>query len=718
MDRRNFFKILSATSAGALTSSCGHKTDKLIPLLVPAHEIVPGEEQWHPAVCTECSAGCGTLVRIMEGVRTVERNGEQLRERIAAIKKVEGNPLDPISGGHLCARGQAAVQSLYHPDRLRGPMKRSGDRGKAQFAGLPWDEAISLAAEKIAKARAADPGSIVFLTGPNVGTRSLAIQRFVEVLGAPAPVTCSIADFPVERKAAEKAFGWKGLPVYDLAHAHHCLSVGADFLGGWASPVYYARQFGNFRQGRMSVRGHLVHAESRLSITASAADRWLPLRPGSEPQFLAAVGRILLDLHLARNREQLSSQVLASFQSADAPGLLASCGLEEKRVREYVQELGESESPLVLGGASILHSNSIDAVMTSHYLNLMLGNVGKKGGVLPPAAAAQSPLENHAIIQALSRAQVVLIVDSNPAYTLPRSTGVLEALAHAETVISFANFLDDSGAWSDLLLPDHHSLESSAAVVPAVSANRAVAVATPFVEPLHDTRPVERTLDDIARKMNLEHRPVTTKDVVQSLIAGDVTLDDVARQGGLWLDSNSEADGPVRAVGQSLDLRAAVFTGDANEYPMKFQPYLSVQFHDGSGSNLPWLQELPDPVSSSIWGLPVEIDPQTAAKLQVASGDAVRVESLHGWLEAPVYIHPGAVPGVVSMAIGDGHTHYGRYASARGANPLSILAPTWEESTGALVLGGTRVRVLRAATPRPLIQFAIQDRQEKGFDHR
>ena len=106
------------------------------------------------------------------------------------------------------------------------------------------------------------------------------------------------------------------------------------------------------------------------------------------------------------------------------------------------------------------------------------------------------------------------------------------------------------------------------------------------------------------------------------------------------------------------------------------QPYVSLQFHEGSGANLPWMQELPDPASSSIWGLPVEIDPKTAASLGVESGDIVRVESPHGSLQAPVYVHPGAVPQVVSLGVGDGHTHYGRYASGRGANPLSILSPS------------------------------------------
>jgi anaerobic selenocysteine-containing dehydrogenase len=703
MDRRGFVKILSATSAG-LASSCG-KTDKLIPLLVAEGEIVPGEEQWHPAVCTECAAGCGTLVRIMEGVRTIERGGEQLRERVAAIKKVEGNPLDPVSGGRLCARGQAAVQSLYHPDRLRGPMQRTGDRGQGQFAPATWEQAMAAVAGKIAKA---DPARIAFLAGPHAGMRSVAIARFVEALGAPAPVVCSLADCAVERKAAELAFGWKGLPVYDLAGARHVLGVGADFLGGWASPVYYSRQFGAFRQGRREVRGYLVQAESRLSITAAAADRWLPLRPGSEPQFLLAVGRILLDAGLARNRT-----MALAFASADVAVLLASCGLAERRVREAVQALGESDAPLVLAGASIPQSNSLDAILLSHHLNFMLGNVGKPGGVLPPAAAAAAPFENGRAAEALARAQVVLIYGANPAYTMPPSSGVLQALARAETVVSFAGFLDDTAAWSDLLLPGHHTLESEAALVPAVSPQPAVTVAVPFVKPLYDTRAVETVLADLARKMSKEYKAVTAKD----LLPPEAVFDEVARQGGLWGEAAKTE--PRAPAGPSPTLpEPASFAGDAAQYPLLFQPYLSQQFHDGAGANLPWLQELPDPASSSIWGLPVEIDPQLAAHLHVANGDMVRVESPHGWFEAPAYLHPGAIPGVVSMPIGDGHAHYGRYASGRGANPLSILAPVWEKSTGALALGGTRVRLARAGPPRGWIQFASEDRQEKGLEHR
>lgn len=713
MDRRVFFRILSATSAGALTTGCGTNVGKLMPLLVPEHEIVPGEEQWHPAVCTACGAGCGTLARIMEGERVTTDKGEQVRERVAAIKKIEGNPLDPISGGRLCARGQASVQALYHPDRLRGPMQRTGDRGSGQFTATSWDAAIASAAEKIGKVRAADSGKIVFLTSGSAGSRSLALDRFAKALKAPAPVVCSITDHPVERKAAEMVFGWKGQPVYDLANAQFVLGVGADFLGGWTSPVYYARQFGNFRQGRREVRGRLVQAESRLSITATSADRWLPVRPGTEPQFLAAVGRILMDSKLARNGKDLPKPAADAFRAADVKPLLAACGLEENRVREAVQELGESAAPLVIGGASVLQSNSLDAVIASHYINVMLGNVGKPGGVLAPARQAIAPFENHRVAEALAHAQVVLIDGTNPAYLLPQSSGVQDALKRAETVISFGSFLDDSSAWADLLLPDHDTLESETALVPAVSTRPAMAVGSPFIRPLYDTRAVEKTLADLAEKMQVMYEAVSVKEVVGPLAAGELTVDDILHQGGVW------GEAPVAPAPRIADAKFGIASAsaakDTTQFPLEFQPYTSLQHHDGSASNLPWMQELPDPVSSSIWGLPVELDPKTAAQLRVVNGDMVRVESSNGALDAPAYVHPGALPGVISMPIGDGHTHYGRYASGRGANPLSILAAVYEKSTGALVLGGTRVKVSRLGDRKGWIQFSTPDREER--DH-
>jgi len=712
MDRRNFFKIVSTVSAGVATSACGNKTDHLIPLLVPDHEIVPGEEQWHAAVCGECSAGCGTLVRVMEGERVIERNREKFRERIACVKKIEGNPLDPVSGGRLCALGHAALQSLYNPDRLRGPLKRSGDRGKAAFQAVSWDEAIGTVVEKLSKARLTDPSRIVCLTGPQMSSRGLTMQSFLQALGAPLALTCSMDSFAIERKAAELVFGWKGLPVYDLARARHVLGIGADFLGGWASPVYYARQFGQFRQGRPDVRGTLVQAESRMSLTAASADEWLPLRPGSEPQFILAIARLLLDGKLARHAEDLPASVAESIQAVDLAKLIAACGIEEKRMRRVARALGESEAPLVIAGASVVHTNSLDSLIAAHYLNLMLGNIGRPGGILAPSPEPLNRAGDGKVAEVLKRSRVLLLDGQNPAYTLPLASGVTQALAAMDLIVSFGSFIDDSSAYADIILPDHHTLESEVAAIPAVSARPTVNVATSFVRPLYDTHALEQSLTEIARKMNVEFVPHRAREVVEKSLAPGQTWDDVVRQGGLWSDAEHEVT-PPKARGEKLALRDADFSGAPQQFPLQLQPYSSLQYHDGRGANLPWMQELPDPASSAMWDLPVELDPRTAANLNVVNGDRVKVESPHGSLEAWVYVHPAALPGVVSMAIGQGHTHYGRYASSRGANPLAIVAPLCEESTGVLASGATRVRITRVdGAPGELIQFSPQDREQ------
>jgi menaquinone reductase, molybdopterin-binding-like subunit len=716
MDRRDFFKILSTTSAGLVTGACGKKAEPLIPLLVPEEEIELLQEEWRPSVCQECSGGCGVIVRVMQGERVIEQRGERFREKIACIKKIEGNPLDPVSGGRLCSRGHAALQALYNPDRLRGPMKRSGERGRATFTAIGWDEAIAQAGAKLLQARSAGPSKIVFLTDSPLGTRSLAIERFLNAMGSPPAVTCSLADFALERKAAQLVFGWKGLPVYDLARAGYVLGIGADFLGGWASPVFYARQFGNFRQGRSSLRGRLAQAESRMSLTAASADEWLPLQPGTEPHFTVALARLLLDENLARNAKGVPDHVLQTIQRADLAVLIRACGLPEKRMRRIASELGESEAPLVIAGAPVVHTNSLQALIAAHYLNLLLGNVGRPGGILSPAPQWISQPVNHNFYAGLSGAAVVLVDNANPIYTQPVAAHIERMLAQVEMIISFANTVDDTTAYADLLLPASHTLESASAIVPAVSPRSGLNIAASFVQPLYDTRPFEQFLGELAERAGVPFEAVTPQSLVQPLLSKDQTLDEVVADGGLWLESPAETT--YKPLGEALRWDDAKFFGDPKQYPIVFQPYLAVQYHDGRGANLPWMQGLPDPVSSAMWGVSIEVDPQTAAQLAIENGDWLQVESPYGELAAPAYVHPAAIPGVASMAIGQGHAHYGRYASNRGANPLAILAPEYEQVTNAMVLGGTRVRLKRITRQGEFIQYSQYDRQQTSLGHR
>ena len=108
----------------------------------------------------------------------------------------------------------------------------------------------------------------------------------------------------------------------------------------------------------------------------------------------------------------------------------------------------------------------------------------------------------------------------------------------------------------------------------------------------------------------------------------------------------------------------------------------------------------------------MEMDPGTAAQLGVSNGSIVRVESASGSLEAPAYVNPAAIPGVASMALGQGHVSYGRYASGRGANPMVVIGSPRDKSTGAVVHGPVEVAITKADGKGRLIQFSRQDRDE------
>jgi anaerobic selenocysteine-containing dehydrogenase len=131
---------------------------------------------------------------------------------------------------------------------------------------------------------------------------------------------------------------------------------------------------------------------------------------------------------------------------------------------------------------------------------------------------------------------------------------------------------------------------------------------------------------------------------------------------------------------------------------------------------------MPDPMTSAMWSNWVEINPRTAEKLQVATGDLVEIASQHGTVRAPVVITPGIAPDVVAMPVGQGHETFTRYASGRGSNPIGILAPVAVPETGALAWAATRVKVTRAAPGAPgaageLILFAGGD-VEHHHEHR
>jgi anaerobic selenocysteine-containing dehydrogenase len=118
----------------------------------------------------------------------------------------------------------------------------------------------------------------------------------------------------------------------------------------------------------------------------------------------------------------------------------------------------------------------------------------------------------------------------------------------------------------------------------------------------------------------------------------------------------------------------------------------------GETAHLPWLQATPDPMTSITWQTWVEVNPRKAAELGLHEGDVVTLESPNGRIDVPVYVNPAASPTVLAVPMGQGHTQGGRWATrdhgVRGANPLDLLAPLADATSGALAYGATRVRLI------------------------
>jgi anaerobic selenocysteine-containing dehydrogenase len=370
-----------------------------------------------------------------------------------------------------------------------------------------------------------------------------------------------------------------------------------------------------------------------------------------------------------------------------------------------------------VGGAPLAHTNGLFTALAVNTLNAVLGAVGQPGGMsfTPQAAAAASAATTTlpALIEA--NPQVLLVDGANPVFTAPQAWKVAEAFARVPFIASFGSFLDETSVLADLILPDHSFLESWVDALPESGSFVAVAsVAPPAMQPLHQTRATADVLLEVARTLATPlNLPWMTYDEMLGSVFGDGFT--AAQEKG-WAELSGA--GPTAAAAPTTAAPAPAaqqpsFDGDAQQYPFHFLPYPSSQFRDGSVAHLPWLQEMPDPLTSAMWSSWVELNPQTAARLGIADGDVLEIASTQGTVRAPAAIFPGIAPDVVAMPIGQGHQTFTRYASGRGDNAASVIAPLTETATGALAWAATRVKVTRVAeADGSLILFAGGMREE------
>lgn len=729
MERRDFLKVTVLTGATAALSGCEVPAHRLI-RFIPEEDLVPGVATWKPGVCTLCPAGCGLMVRVLQGEADVVRNGKRGTIQMGLAKKLEGNPNHPVNQGKLCARGHAGLQITYHPDRVGSPLRRSGPRGSGSFQPATWEESLSEVVSRLGELRSGNrPESLRLLSGRLGGQRRELVRRFLHAFGAPPAMVFDPLDEPVLRQANLLGFGQAAMPSFDLAHANYVISFGADFLGAWNSPVAQSVAYGEMRQGRPGSRGKFIQVEQRMSQTGASADEWIAPRAGTEGIVALGLAHVILKDKLRPPADNEATRLIAGWSQGltdySPEQVETRTGVPAQRIERVAREMAAHlPAVAIIGGPPLAHTNGLFSALAVNALNTLLQSAGAPGGMFftpqPPfensgSGAAESDFAGALLTGKLDGSEVLLLYNANPVFATPAAWKVRETLSKIPFIVSFGSFVDETSQFADLILPDHSPLESWLDDIPNSGTSRAVvSLAAPVMLPLHETRAMPDTLLGIAHHLGAEvAKALPWENFEQMLEASMAPLRTangsppaadpekfwakVREQGGWWTDKAGQPARP--AIPRQHVAKQFVppqFDGDESRFPLQFQPYVSQAFLDGSLAHLPWMQEMPDSLSTVMWGTWVEMNPKTAEKLGIEQGDLVEVRSQHGKLLAPVLVSPAIASDLVAMPMGQGHENFTRYASGRGANPMSILAPIEVAEIGSLAWAATRVEVSKA----------------------
>jgi anaerobic selenocysteine-containing dehydrogenase len=718
MKRREFIILggIGATSA-SLLSACGHPENRLIPALIPDDEFVPGIDYWKASTCGMCAAGCGIIVRTREH----------------KANKIEGNPLHPVNRGALCARGQAGLEVLYNPDRIKGPMKRAGERGEGKWEDISWDEAIKTLADKLREIKSTVGSErIWFATSAAQGVNALAVHLFSAANG-PISKVSSPRYNEVETVAGySKSYHLRGVPTFDISNSTYLLSFEARFLETWLSPVMYSVAYGEFRRSSGRMRGKFVQIEPRMSLTGANADEWLPAAPGTHGLIALAMAQVIIREGLVK--QSPPPQLISALEEYAPEKTSELIDVQAEKLIRIAREFAKSERPLAI--ASDADSENL-ALIHVNFLNALVGNWNRPGGMYLPGSGEFDPLRNLIPAEAFfgplyllendlrdGKVSALLVHRLNPVYTAPR---ILEKFREIPFIASFSSVMDETTSLADLILPDNSFLESwDIRAASAINTGPAAVLSRPVLNSGGNSRQLADTFINLAREIG---SPLAFESAEQMVKAGASELRkkpgsieaedeqgfwDSFLERGFWTAPPAEAPQVQTAIAkltqEVLDSLTYVKSGYEkkqaasadSEYPYTVLSYEHSALGFGEQANLPALQELPDPMTSVVWGSWLEINPRTARELGIVEGDLVEVSSEHGSVRVPAIIYKAIRPDVVAMPCCQGHSSPGRFASGRGTNAHSLRQVVGDGQAfsirAKIVKSGNRVEIVRFGT--------------------
>ena len=667
VDRRQFLQLMGASLALAGLSACTRQpTENIVPYVRQPEEIVPGRPLFFATALPLGGVASGVLVESHMGRPT----------------KVEGNPEHPASLGATDAFAQAAVLTLYDPDRSQVISNVGEIR--------PWAAFVAAIRSRLEGQREQGGSGLRILT-ETITSPTLADQ--LRQLQAAFPAAQWHQYEPVHHDnaiaGARAAFGEDVDTRYHFDQADVVLSLDADFLSCGPGHLRYVREFSAKRrvQGERTEMNRLYAVQSTPTNTGAVADHRLPLRASQIEDFARAVANGL------------------GLPVQNAPGLEAYAKWITALVHDLQTHKGSS---IVIAG-----DEQPPAVhVLAHAMNEALGNVGRTVVYAEPVAAkptiqTQSLRDLVADMQA-GKVALLLILGGNPVFDAPADVPFPTALSKVPLSVHLGLYNDETSQLCHWHIPQAHSLESWS---DGRAYDGTITIMQPLIAPLYDGKTAHEMLALLSDRPERSSHDIvrdywkSRHDAADFELFWRKTLHD-----GLIPDSATPSKQVTMRPLAGIDLLPASRASNRG-FEIIFRPDPTI--YDGRFANNGWLQELPKSLTRLTWDNAALIAPATAERLGLADEDVVELAYGGRTLRAPIWIQPGHAPDAVTVHLGHGRTHAGKVGTGSGFNAYALRTSDASWFANGLELRKTGDRQPLASTQhhhsmegRPLVRVA------------
>ncbi len=670
--RRDFLKYLGfSTAAAAIAASCEMPVRRAVPYLQRPDNVIPGVANYYASTYVNGGDAISVVVK--------QRDGRPI--------KIEGNDLSSLTKGGTSAQAQASVLDLYDITRLRHPLQKEGKDFKEVTSFESFDAIIASAMAGIGSK------PVVLLTSTIHSPSTLQIiNNFLAKYPGSRHVQYDAVSYSGMLLANEACYGKRSLPDYHFEKAQTIVSLGADFLGTWISPVQFSKQYAENRKvkgDKPSISRHF-HFESMLSLTGSNADDRYTHKPSETGAIalalLAKLGGAVSAPSIADAKVKEGIDKAAAELMKTKGASLVVCGSNDSNIQVVVNAINEmigANGTTINWSATNNTRKGSDTDMVKLEADMAAGNVG-----------------------------ALLVYDCNPVYSYADGKKLAASIAKVPVSISFNGTMDETTEQCKYVLPSHHWLESWGDAEPV---SGQFSMIQPLINPLFKTRAFQTSLMKWTSGGNNTAAAAvdtTAKFVAPVIVANGNDYETylknywTAKLGSSDMWDKALQDGVVEAV---PTMAAGTFNGaKLAEAASKIAAtksgnievvlYQKVSVGNGSQANNPWLQELPDPVSKVTWDNYAMVSPEMAKTLlgidvvnNQREADAYEVTpekptvkvTVNGKsVELPVLILPGLNNATIAVALGYGRAsadennsldRVGRAATGAGKNAYPLV---------------------------------------------